>query len=373
MSQANSNRPSCRDTLFVKVISGSLGSTLTALVVTPLEVIKVRQQFQSPNPPPPPTPPPIPAGATKRACCGTFVLNNGLNDCVLPKNAVPYFNHQTGQLKESARVSNSRGMFAMLRSIWATEGSAGIYAGLRPTLAMAVPNTVLYFASYEEIKEYLDVNSTYFSHSTIPAVAGASARVVATIGTAPLELIRTRQAAQVGSGQVAEGLLEEFRTMIRQEGVASLYKGLSPTLLRDVPFSAMYWFTIEYLRTMWGDSSTVSASAQAGQAVFNGSVAGMVAAAATTPLDVVKTRLQVVKEPVAVEAVACGECGSISYHPSTKPQTPPSTFSVLAQVLHEEGVTGLWRGNQARMLKIAPACAIMLSSYEMGKRLLTTN
>jgi solute carrier family 25 protein 39/40 len=33
-------------------------------------------------------------------------------------------------------------------------------------------------------------------------------------------------------------------------------------------------------------------------------------------------------------------------------------------------VAGLWRGNQARMLKVAPACAIMISCYEFGKRVL---
>jgi solute carrier family 25 protein 39/40 len=58
----------------------------------------------------------------------------------------------------------------------------------------------------------------------------------------PLELIRTRQASHVGSAEPVLGVVGELRSIIRSEGVAGLYRGLSPTLLRDVPFSAVYWF-----------------------------------------------------------------------------------------------------------------------------------
>ena len=43
----------------------------------------------------------------------------------------------------------------------------------------------------------------------------------------------------------------------------------------------------------------------------------------------------------------------------------------LRGIYAEEGVAGLWRGNATQMLKMAPACAIMISSYELGKKLLT--
>jgi solute carrier family 25 protein 39/40 len=48
----------------------------------------------------------------------------------------------------------------------------------------------------------------------------------------------------------------------------------------------------------------------------------------------------------------------------------PSTLASLRQIARTEGVSALWRGNQARMLKVAPACAIMISSYDLGKRIL---
>jgi solute carrier family 25 protein 39/40 len=44
-----------------------------------------------------------------------------------------------------------------------------------------------------------------------------------------------------------------------------------------------------------------------------------------------------------------------------------STFQVLKEIYGEEGWKGLTRGIIPRVAKVAPACAIMISSYEIGK------
>ena len=41
----------------------------------------------------------------------------------------------------------------------------------------------------------------------------------------------------------------------------------------------------------------------------------------------------------------------------------------LWHIYQEEGTAGLFRGWVPRMLKVAPACAIMISSYEVGKKM----
>ena len=372
------------DPLWIRVLSGSVGSTLTALVVTPLEVVKVRQQFQSSTVT---TQKAISttSSLTARQCpsCGVFLFDNGLKECLLPRSVVPYFDPVTGVLKENLTVSKSRGTLSMLRSIFRTEGTAGIYAGLTPTLVMGIPNTVLYFASYEDFRERIK-QSQIVSTSYAPPVAGAAARLLATFATAPLELIRTRQAAQIGGGQVAGGLFAEMRHVVHVEGALSLYKGLGPTLLRDIPFSAVYWYFIEKFRLSWGDELQFSPAEQAGQAFVNGSAAGLLAAAVTAPLDVVKTRLQVmpfaemeaVVETSSTAAVCDNHQVAITYQgkPTLQQKGRPSntTLTMMRQIIREEGIPGLWRGNQARMIKVAPACAIMLSSYEIGKRLLSS-
>lgn len=45
---------------------------------------------------------------------------------------------------------------------------------------------------------------------------------------------------------------EVLRTLIQQSGIAGLWKGVFPTLLRDVPFSAIYWMNYESLKAVYG-------------------------------------------------------------------------------------------------------------------------
>ncbi len=186
---------------------------------------------------------------------------------------------------------------------------------------------------------------------------------------APLELVRTRQAA--GSphrhGAVAvHSVLEELRLILRTSGLSGLYRGLVPMVLRDVPFSAVYFPCLEAARASisgstalgrWGAShhrergDRPPATVEALEAFAGGMVAGSIATVLTTPFDVVKTRRMTARG---------GRRGGDA-----------TLIGHMKRIVEEEGVRGgLWRGNWARMIKVAPGSAIMISSYELGKRLL---
>ena len=201
--------------LFPRILSGSIGAVVTALAVTPLEVVKIRQQLA-----PSPTVRPCPS-------CGTFVLNNGLMECVVSRKLIPYANVPPKIAKVAGAAGGTGaagdGTFSVLRHIFATEGVAGIYAGLAPTLVMSVPNTVMYFTAYDEIRARLSLQPRADEYGPwIPLVAGSSARLLASLTTAPLELLRTRQ-AMAGSAGIGIGMWAEMREILRLEGVGSLF------------------------------------------------------------------------------------------------------------------------------------------------------
>ena len=175
------------------------------------------------------------------------------------------------------------------------EGFQGIYAGLAPTLLMGVPSTVFYYATYDEL--LAQARNKHTSHvpqsldAWLPLFAGSSARLIATLLTAPLELVRTRQASRVGEGlELRGGIMAEFKSIVREEGCVALYKGLAPTIWRDVPFSGIYWLCLEQFRGLYASqfffdvepATSPSALQQAGLSFLSGASAGMLAAACTT-------------------------------------------------------------------------------------------
>lgn len=83
-----------------------------------------------------------------------------------------------------------------------------------------------------------------------------------------------------------------------------------------------------------------------------GGAAGALASAVTTPLDVIKTRLQ-----------CQGVCGADRYKNS-------SVLAVARNIVKREGPGALWRGMRPRVLFHTPAAAICWSTYEAGKSLL---
>lgn len=189
------------------------------------------------------------------------------------------------------------------------------------------------------------------------------------IVTAPLEVVRTRQASAAGNSN--NGILEEFRLIISMNGPRALYRGLGPMILRDVPFSALYFLSFESFKNAlstsehlgsWGKpyhearGLKVPGSVETLQAFVCGVAAGTFATMVTTPFDVIKTRKQMVTNTDATRMVTSGQ---------------GSTFQIMRKIIQEEGFfAGLWKGNQTRLVKIAPGYGVMIACYELSKRIL---
>jgi len=132
--------------------------------------------------------------------------------------------------------------------------------------------------------------------------------------------------------------------IIRNLGLVGLYKGASACLLRDVPFSAIYFPTYSHLKKdLFGESPTKKLGIL--QLLTAGAIAGMPAAYLTTPCDVIKTRLQ-------VEA----RKGDTSY---------TGLRHAAKTIFKEEGFRAFFKGGPARIMRSSPQFGFTLAAYEV--------
>ncbi|KAJ9448792.1 Mitochondrial carrier protein MTM1 [Diplonema papillatum] len=230
----------------------------------------------------------------------------------------------------------------VLKSTLQREGLAGAYAGFFPTVLMSVPNNVLYFAAYEAIRDELRGNSAFPSRWA-PVLAGGFSRVLATATVAPLEFIRTRRQSGMA--------FNDIHSAVGQEGFRSLWRGVVPTLWRDIPFSMIYWASLEHLRSVYVDGALTSSS-RIFSTFLCGGFAGCFAACCTMPFDVVKTRAQVQLQQKGTRRRA------------------PSLVDAFRTIVRHEGPAALFAGLIPRIMRAGPSCAIMIGAYEAAKHYL---
>ena len=264
-----------------------------------------------------------------------------------------------------------------LRKIARNEGLTSLWRGLSPTLVMAIPANVIYFTGYDALR-WNHSSPIYgrISDAYAPLVAGSLARVAAAATISPIEMFRTRMQASTSRGTgVFKDTFLGMKTLVQIQGITSLGRGLTLTMWRDVPFSGLYWWGYETMRTTLTEmrerhGETLHRDhAHAPTFVDSftaGAVSGAFASIITTPFDVGKTRQQVFENNHDTRN------RDSSVRKVAKDASRPEERSMprfLYHIWKQEGMAGLFRGWVARTLKVAPACAIMISSYEVGKKM----
>lgn len=377
-----------------KMLSAVSGSLLTSLLVTPLDVVRVRLQSQPKSSSIPRSSHSLAALFTSQspnlgvtACCReVFWMSNTSPVCLAAgapattplgtlaaSSTSPAVQCAIDESRQKTFTSTVDG----LRKIARHEGISSLWRGLSPTLVMAIPANVIYFTGYDSLRSnHRSPIRNYIPDTYAPLVAGSIARVAAAAAISPIEMFRTRmQAAPSGASGVTvfKDTLIGLRKLAHTQGFTSLWRGLTLTMWRDVPFSGIYWWGYEAMRDNLvsmrngpRDQLRHVRSSQDHTATFvdsfvAGATSGAIASIITTPFDVGKTRQQVVESD-----------GSRARSNLKTGYTMPEERSMprfLYHIWRVEGVPGLFRGWAARCLKVAPACAIMISSYEVGKKM----
>ena len=152
------------------------------------------------------------------------------------------------------------------------EGLRGLYRGLSASY-LGVSESTLQWVLYEQAKRTLahreadllqSGRQPTFSDRVVQwggqLTAAGGAKFFAALITYPHEVVRTRlrQAPVDASGRVKyTGLWSCFVTVFREEGMAALYGGLVPHMLRVVPSAAIMFGVYEGVLKGLGESSAV--------------------------------------------------------------------------------------------------------------------
>ncbi|GAA5988945.1 hypothetical protein JCM10908_006240 [Rhodotorula pacifica] len=277
-----------------------------------------------------------------------------------------------------------------------SEGITALWRGTAPALVMSVPGQVVYMVGYDSLRRRAfdraptwalanasepragagagegrpPLKASYVT--AVPLLAGALSRTVVAVLLSPLELVRTQIQSHVPSSSSASAGLGP---LLRELKWSNAWRGLTPTLWRDVPFSGVYWAGYEAIKrsltggrgmgeTGTGTGVRVAATKGAEQSKANefaiafvsGAGSGMIAATLTNPFDVIKTRRQ---------AVADSSPSSTSSASASASATSNNrTFTLLRTIIKQEGYAGLFAGLTPRLAKVGPACGLMIGCYE---------
>lgn len=233
------------------------------------------------------------------------------------------------------------------------EGFMALYKGLTAVYTGIVPKMAIRFLSFEQYKEWLQA-LTGEKSSAVTFTAGlASGLTEAILVVTPAEVCKIRMQSQYHSmldpTQVQHrkytNVLQTAMTIVREEGISALYKGVVPTMLRQgcnqavnfTAYSAIKQKVMEYQGTD---------QLQHWQSLMIGGLSGGMGPLVNNPLDVVKTRLQ--KQIV---------------HPGKAPKYT-GLMQACVVIAKEEGVLALWKGITPRLLRIMPGQAITFMTYE---------
>lgn len=246
----------------------------------------------------------------------------------------------------------------------------GLYGGYTPALMGSIPSTAAFFGTYEYSKRLM-IGQFGINDTVAYFFAGILGDLALSVFYVPLEVLKTRLQLQgkynnpytKGCGYNYKGLADAVRSIARTEGTSALTYGYKETLFRDLPFSALQFAFYEKFRRLaitYNNSDDLPVSLE----LCTGAAAGGLAGTLTTPLDVIKTRIQTATIDTAgphkhlTRDSAAGAVGKMMHR--------FSTLGALHSIYSNEGVLGVFSGVGPRLIWTGIQSSIMLLLYQVA-------
>lgn len=232
------------------------------------------------------------------------------------------------------------------QGFWKSGGFQGVYRGMGSVAVGSAPGASIFFVTYETSKTHVarllyphDSAAAKVSAPAVHMAAGTLGELAACMVRVPTEVVKSRQQTSA-YGRISSRAA--LRQVVATEGLRGLYRGYGSTIFREIPFTCIQFPLYEFLKhsmvaykrepTWW-------------QAASAGSLAGSVAAALTTPFDVIKTRIMLAKV-------------------SPAPGASTSTIQTFMHIVRNEGGGALFAGVVPRTMWIGIGGAVFLGTFD---------
>jgi len=218
-------------------------------------------------------------------------------------------------------------------NFWKSGGFRGVYRGLSAAAAGSVPGAALFFGVYESSKAQLP-DTLVFSYM----LAASAGEIAACCIRVPVEVVKQRlQAGQYPN--LRYGAAHVWRT----EGISGFFRGYGMTVLREIPFAMIQFPLLEKTKSFLSDIY-LKRKLSPFEVAACGSLCGGFAAFATTPLDVVKTRLMLAN-------------------------SSQSITNCVASIYKKEGAASFFAGASARVFWISLGGFVFFGAYDFSTSL----
>ncbi|GAB4832418.1 hypothetical protein Ancab_006435 [Ancistrocladus abbreviatus] len=266
------------------------------------------------------------------------------------------------RLQVASKDVAEKNAFSVIRSILKTDGVPGLYRGFGTVITGAIPARIIFLTALETTKvaAFQIVEPFNLSEPTQAAIANGIAGMMASISAqavfVPVDVVSQKLMVQGYSGYATyNGGLDVVQKVIKSDGIRGLYRGFGLSIMTYSPSSAVWWASYgSSQRLFWRLLGYNTDEEEATPSVWKivcvqgagGVVAGATASCITTPLDTIKTRLQVM--------------GNERRH---------GAVQVVKKLVREEGWKGLYRGLGPRFFSMSAWGTSMILAYEYLKRL----
>lgn len=236
------------------------------------------------------------------------------------------------------------------------EGIRGFYAGTVPSLVANVAENSVLFAAYGVCQKFVQVLVQKESVSKLTvlenAFSGFFAAFFSGLALCPTELVKCRLQAMMevaaskgldSHPRIGPWLLT--RQILHQEGVPGFFRGLTATLMREMPGYFVFFGSYEMAREVFRKPGKTKDEIGLVPTIICGGIGGMSLWTLIFPADVVKSRIQVTSSRISfTETLFC--------------------------IVRNEGVRPLYSGLLPTLIRTFPSTGALFVMYEYSKRYL---